>query len=73
MNNYDTHCAIPQCTCPHDYCYKGWIDNQHGTTTTPCPYCRPNLDERLHRAHTARAKGYPQAAVQRILSTVNKT
>ena len=70
MDKYDSHCAIAGCTSPHDYCYKGWIDNPTGATTQPCPYCRGSLDDRLHKAHQAKAKGYPQAAVQRILSSV---
>ena len=72
MDKYEAHCAISGCTCAHDYCYKGWIDNQTGNTTAPCPYCRESLDERLHRAQAAKAKGYPQAAIQRILSTVKR-
>jgi hypothetical protein len=72
MDKYDTHCAIANCNCTHDYCYKGWIDTDTGTTTAPCPYCRDNLDARLHKAQTAKAKGYPQAAVQRILTTIDK-
>lgn len=71
MDKYDAHCAISGCSCTHDHCYKGWIDNPYTSmVTSPCPYCREGLDQRLHRAHQAKAKGYPQAAVQRILSTV---
>ena len=72
LNKYDTHCAIPLCTCTHDYCYKGWIDTATGTTTAPCPYCRASLDERLHRAQQARGKGYPPEAYQRILASVKR-
>ena len=72
MDKYDAHCAIPFCTCTHDYCYKGWIDTATGTTTAPCPYCRASLDERLHRAQQARGKGYPPEAYQRILASVKR-
>jgi hypothetical protein len=43
----DSHCGITGCVCVHrDGCYKGWIDNDYGTTK-PCPTCRPIVAERL--------------------------
>ena len=69
---YDAHCARPGCTCAHDYCFKGWIDNVTGTTTSPCPYCRDNLDARLHRVAQAKVKGYPQAALYKISTKVTQ-
>jgi hypothetical protein len=68
----DSHCAQTGCSCTHDYCYKGWIDSPTGTHTTPCPYCRESLSNRLHRVDQARAKGYPQAALYRISTKVTQ-
>ena len=62
---YDGHCGLTGCGCDHARCYKGWIDNTAGTW--PCLYCRDNLTGRLMRAGQARDKGYPQAAISRIL------
>jgi len=62
---YEAHCSLKGCGCDHINCYKGWIDNTAGTW--PCLYCRENLTGRLMRADQARAKGYPQASISRIL------
>ncbi len=64
-SKYDSHCGLAGCGCDHERCYKGWIDNTPGTW--PCLYCRDNLTGRLMRADQARAKGYPQASISRIL------
>jgi len=65
MSNYDTHCTRSGCGCDHVNCYRGWIDNTKGTW--PCMYCREELTGRLMRADQARAKGYPQEAISRII------
>lgn len=36
----------PRAPEPHG-CDDGWIDNPDGTSTTPCPTCRPQLAARL--------------------------
>ena len=45
----EARCGFPECHCTHsDGCYKGWIDNDGGMTTAPCPRCRPSLYRTLH-------------------------
>lgn len=40
----EAHCGFTNCPCTHSGgCYKGWIDNDEGHTTAPCPRCRPTL------------------------------
>lgn len=70
MDQYDTHCKQPGCTCDHRACYRGWIDSPIETTpptTTPCPICRDDLTGRLARRERARAKGYPIEALHRLI------
>lgn len=40
----EAECSWAECRCSHTSpCYKGWIDSPDGTTTAPCPNCRPSL------------------------------
>ena len=66
-DQYDAHCAKPGCGCDHACCFKGWVDNDNNTTM-PCLYCREETLSRLMRAAQAKDKGYPQEAVNRIMS-----
>ena len=66
-HQYDAHCTKPGCGCDHARCYKGWVDNDNNTTM-PCLYCREETLSRLMRAAQAKEKGYPQEAVNRIMS-----
>ena len=66
-DQYDCHCTKPGCGCDHARCYKGWVDNDNNTTM-PCLYCREETLSRLMRAAQAKEKGYPQEAVNRIMS-----
>ena len=66
-DQYDAHCTRPGCGCDHARCYKGWVDNDNNTTM-PCLYCREETLSRLMRAAQAKDKGYPQEAVNRIMS-----
>jgi len=65
-DQYDAHCTKPGCGCDHSRCYKGWVDSDNNTTM-PCLYCREELLGRLMRATTAKDKGYPPAAISRIM------
>ena len=65
-DQYDAHCTKPGCGCDHSRCYKGWVDTDNNTTM-PCLYCREELLGRLMRATTAKDKGYPPAAISRIM------
>jgi len=65
-NQYDAHCTKPGCGCDHSRCYKGWVDGDNNTTM-PCLYCREELLGRLMRATTAKDRGYPPAAISRIM------
>ena len=65
-DQYDAHCTKPGCGCDHSRCYKGWVDTDNNTTM-PCLYCREELLGRLMRATTAKDKGYPSAAISRIM------
>ena len=65
-DQYDAHCTKPGCGCDHSRCYKGWVDTDNNTTL-PCLYCREELLGRLMRATTAKDKGYPPAAISRIM------
>ena len=66
-DQYDSHCTKPGCGCDHARCYKGWVDNDNNTTM-PCLYCREETLSRLMRAAQAKDKGYPQDAINRIMS-----
>jgi len=37
----DAHCFREGCSCSHDACYRGWMDD--GSQTSPCRHCRPGL------------------------------
>lgn len=40
----DSRCPKPGCPCTHaGVCYKGWIDSEDGSTTSPCRVCREDL------------------------------
>jgi len=46
----EAHCGLADCVCTHDSgCFKGWT-NDTAHTTTPCPYCRPELAEKVEKA-----------------------
>lgn len=48
----EARCVFPECRCTHSGgCYKGWIDNSEGSTTAPCPSCRPSLYKTLHEVN----------------------
>lgn len=71
MTKYDTHCRKPGCTCDHTSCYRGWRDAPLGAPkadTTPCDTCRPDTWRRWMARETARAKGHPPEALERIMA-----
>ena len=37
----DAHCFRSGCSCPHETCYRGWIDGDK--ESSPCRQCRPAL------------------------------
>ena len=37
----DRHCFRNGCSCSHEACYRGWLDNE--TSTSPCRHCKPGL------------------------------
>jgi hypothetical protein len=40
----ERHCGFKNCVCRHESrCFKGWIDREDGTATSPCPICRQSL------------------------------
>lgn len=44
----ERHCRRTGCQCTHTSpCYKGWIDREDNTATSPCPVCRPSLADVL--------------------------
>jgi len=37
----DRHCFANGCSCSHESCYRGWLDNE--TETSPCRQCKRGL------------------------------
>jgi len=66
LNKFDNHCTQKNCTCDHTTCYRGWLD--YAGITTPCQWCRPNTHQRWLKREAARHKGYPLAALSRIMA-----
>ncbi len=64
-DKYDAHCRKAGCTCDHITCYQGWRDQDY--STTPCQYCRASTWERWWKREQARANGFPNEALGRIM------
>lgn len=44
----DRHCRRTGCQCTHSApCYRGWIDKEDNSSTSPCPVCRRSLADVL--------------------------